>query len=124
MKTRFVLILIFILGVVRTITASYTMNKETLPQKESEQALDACGKCHRNPDRLNTENVHHIHQAADCTTCHIGNTELESAADTLNTITWTGIGIAGITIIMLATNYFVAKKRLASNVNDNESRTY
>ncbi len=123
MAIRIILVLIVVLCLAGILIANYTIEKETLPPEEAEQIMDACGSCHRNPDRLSIDNIHQKHQGVDCTTCHINNLDLESAKKTHDIIFWIATGIASFTMASLAINYAVARKRLSSRneVNKDEN---
>ena len=121
MKTRAALLLIIILSIVGILIAYFSIDEESLPPEEAAQIRDACGNCHRNPNRLTTDNIHQNHRGMNCTTCHFNNTELESAEETHDSIFWIGIGIAGLTVTGLAINFAVARKRLSGGAQDENS---
>ena len=92
----------------------FSTDQVDLSSEERSYIADACGRCHRHPERLdhNASKVHSIHMSADCMTCHVGADGLETADNAHDIIEWVGIGIAGATVAGLGANFLVAKRRI------------
>lgn len=112
MIIRIIVALFIIVGVAGIIVASVNMKKVELTAQESEQISGSCSNCHHRTDNLEDDNVHQIHLGANCVSCHIDDSKIESANNTRDKVAWAGIGISGITFVLLIINYFVARIRL------------
>jgi len=115
-----IFVAVFILICIAAIVVvGYIVDSATLSPEETDQVSDSCGNCHRNPNRLTDHNVHRQHQNADCATCHIGASGLETADNTHDTMEWIGIAIVAVTVAGLGLNYTIVRKKLKSREKDN-----
>ncbi len=115
-----IFVAVFILiCIVVIVVAGYFIDSATLSLEETGEAADSCGNCHSNPDRLKDDNVHRQHQNADCATCHVGVSGLETADNAHDTMEWIGIGIVALTVSGLGLNYAIVRKKLKYREKDN-----
>lgn len=126
--------ILIIIAVVVTIALSNTVSDKTLTAQEQNLIAQACASCHDDIELADVslhsihegtscfschESLHPIHTNAECQDCHAGTTGLKTADQAHNVLKWVGIGGAGILLVSLAVNLFVARRRLGTRGESN-----
>ena len=110
MRILFIVILVLLGG---AFLSSYLLNgDQTLNTREISQVQTNCLECHSAVLRYNSATqIHNIHSTLNCSQCHT-ESGLKASTTAHSYFEWLGIGLVGLGLVGITTNFIVAHKRI------------